>query len=58
MRELYVIQGAGAGIRFGPAGLSRKEHPVSDGPSHRGGRESLRAFRTDYVFTAEQFPPD
>jgi hypothetical protein len=24
----------------------------------RGGRESLRARESDYVFTAEQFPPD
>jgi len=45
MRALYVIQGAGAGIRFGPAGLSRKEHHVSDGPSHRGGRENLCVLR-------------
>jgi hypothetical protein len=52
---VYVNQGAGAGIWFGPAGLSRKEHHVSHGPSHRGGREPARNKR-DYVFTAEQYP--
>jgi hypothetical protein len=34
------------------------EHALPRTPSHRGGRERLRAFRRDYVFTAEQFPPE
>jgi hypothetical protein len=43
---------------FQSCGLVQKEHHANGGPSHCGGRESLRAFRRDYVFTAEQFPPD
>jgi hypothetical protein len=54
---LYPNQGAGPG--FGSVlRACPKEHHVSDGPSHRGGRESLRTLKRDYVFTAEQFPPD